>query len=67
MPVLIKKQAETDSKFGCKPGERSVETLINYGVVNINKPAGPSSHQIADYVQKILNIEKSGHSGTLEN
>lgn len=43
-----------------------VEELINYGIVNIDKPPGPTSHQVSDFVQKILKIKKSGHSGTLD-
>ena len=35
-------------------------------LVNIDKNKGPTSHQIADYVKKILKINKAGHSGTLE-
>ncbi len=64
--ILEKKAATTNPEWGCKPEERSVEKLIQYGIVNLNKPSGPSSHQVADYVQKILNIKKSGHSGTLD-
>lgn len=64
--ILVKKEAETDPKYGLNPEKRSVEQLIQYGVVNINKPSGPTSHQVSDYVQKILNINKAGHSGTLE-
>jgi len=64
--VLTKKEAETDPSCGCKPEERPVEILINYGVVNINKPKGPTSHQAAEYVQRILHINKAGHSGTLD-
>ena len=63
--ILIRREAETDSSYGKKPEERSVEELIHYGVINLNKFAGPSSHQISDYVQKILGIQKAGHSGTL--
>jgi len=44
----------------------TVEELINYGIVNIDKPPGPTSHQVADFVKKILKIKKSGHSGTLD-
>ncbi|MCK4589366.1 MAG: RNA-guided pseudouridylation complex pseudouridine synthase subunit Cbf5 [Nanoarchaeota archaeon] len=40
--------------------------LVNYGIVNIDKPPGPTSHQVSDFVQKILKIKKSGHSGTLD-
>lgn len=64
--IIIKKEAKTDTKLGCKPEERKTEEIINYGVVNINKPQGPTSHQVSDYVQKILHIKKSGHSGTLD-
>ncbi len=63
--VIVKKEASTNPEWGRKPEERSVEQLIKYGIVNLNKPSGPTSHQIADYVKKILNIGKSGHAGTL--
>ena len=64
--ILVKKNAKTSSKFGENPFERPVEKLIEYGIVNIDKPKGPTSHQMSAYVQKILNINKSGHSGTLD-
>ena len=64
--VIIKQEAETNTKYGLNPHNRGIETLINYGIVNINKNQGPTSHQVSDYVQKILNIKKAGHSGTLE-
>lgn len=64
--VFVKKESGTSEKFGCYPEKRSVEELISYGVVNINKSQGPTSHQVADYVKKILFIDKAGHSGTLE-
>ncbi|MEA3514859.1 MAG: RNA-guided pseudouridylation complex pseudouridine synthase subunit Cbf5 [Nanoarchaeota archaeon] len=64
--VFIRKEMKTDPKFGCKPGKRPVDELINYGVININKPKGPTSHQVSAYAQKILGIKKAGHSGTLD-
>ena len=39
--VLVKKEATSDPKFGCEPDRRSVERLINYGIINLNKPSGP--------------------------
>ena len=62
--LFIKK--ESTSEQGINPESRSVEELINYGIINLNKPRGPSSHQISAYVQQILGIDKSGHSGTLD-
>jgi tRNA pseudouridine(55) synthase len=64
--ILTKKEAKTDAKLGCKPEKRTTEEIITYGVVNVNKCQGPTSHQISDFVQKILHIDKSGHSGTLD-
>lgn len=64
--ILVRKESETNPSLGCKPEDRKTEEIINYGIVNIDKPKGPTSHQVADYVQKILDIAKSGHSGTLD-
>jgi len=64
--ILVKKEAKTDESLGCRPEERKTKDIINYGVVNVHKSRGPTSHQVSDYVQKILNINKSGHSGTLD-
>jgi H/ACA ribonucleoprotein complex subunit 4 len=64
--TLIKKHAETSEKFGKSPEKRTVEELIDFGIINVDKPEGPTSHQVSAYVQKILGIKKSGHSGTLD-
>ncbi len=64
--VIVRKEAKTDNRYGCRQEERSAEEIINYGIVNIDKPKGPTSHQVSDYVKKILGIEKAGHSGTLD-
>ncbi|MDD5773142.1 MAG: tRNA pseudouridine(55) synthase TruB [bacterium] len=36
------------------------------GILNINKPAGMTSHDVVDYIRRITNIEKVGHTGTLD-
>ena len=64
--IITKKKSATDKAYGCNPEERPVENLIEYGVINLNKPKGPTSHQVADFVQRILHIKKAGHSGTLD-
>ena len=64
--ILIRKEIQADSDSENSPESRKIEDLIQYGIINIDKPQGPTSHQVADYVQKILNISKSGHSGTLD-
>jgi H/ACA ribonucleoprotein complex subunit 4 len=60
------KESETDLEMASNPEKESIKQLINYGIININKPQGPTSHQTTDYVKKILNIKRAGHSGTLD-
>lgn len=62
--VFIKKPAA--GQWGKPPEERTPEELFNYGIINVDKPKGPSSHQVADYLKKILGISRAGHSGTLD-
>lgn len=64
--ILVRKQAETSPKFGKKPEERTTPEHIKNGIVNIDKPAGPTSHQVSGYVKQILHLNKAGHSGTLD-
>lgn len=61
---LIKKPAE--GLFGEEPEKRTITKLLDYGIVVIDKPKGPTTHQIADFVKNILEIKKCGHSGSLD-
>ena len=54
------------SEVGCIPKERSVSELLKTGYIVIDKPVGPSSHEVASYASKILGISKAGHTGTLD-
>lgn len=64
--VLIKTEDRTNPKFGHKPSERPAEEYIKYGVINLNKPAGPTSHEVAAWTKKILKLTAIGHGGTLD-
>ena len=57
---------EAVGEIGCEPYSRTVDELLSFAVVNIDKQAGPTSHQVSDYVQKILGLKKARHSGTLD-
>lgn len=59
-------ESVTDDRFGYYPYYRPIPILFDYGLVLIDKPSGPTSHEVASWVKRILNIEKSGHSGTLD-
>jgi len=64
--VITLRGAKTDSKFGCFPEKRPITELLTSGIVILNKPKGPTSHQVAHMLKKILKISKAGHSGTLD-
>ncbi len=64
--LLLKSAARTDPRYGVAPDKRQIRDYINMGVVNIDKPSGPTSHEVVAWVKKILNLRIAGHSGTLD-
>jgi H/ACA ribonucleoprotein complex subunit 4 len=63
---IVKIQVKTNPNYGKSPNERSINELINSGVINLDKPSGPTSHQVDSWIKEIFNIEKVGHGGTLD-
>jgi H/ACA ribonucleoprotein complex subunit 4 len=64
--LLVKSQDNTDFNYGLEPERRSIDTLLQYGVINLDKPKGPTSHEVVSWVRKILQIPLAGHGGTLD-
>ncbi len=64
--LLTKAEDRTDPKYGCKPSERPAKQYIKFGTINLDKPAGPTSHEVAAWVKKIMKLEAIGHGGTLD-
>nr|XP_027202131.1 H/ACA ribonucleoprotein complex subunit CBF5-like [Dermatophagoides pteronyssinus] len=73
-PLLLKNYGDlnvrtghyTPLAYGSSPLKRSIAEYIDSGVINLDKPANPSSHEVVSWVKRILNCEKTGHSGTLD-
>jgi H/ACA ribonucleoprotein complex subunit 4 len=63
---LIRVAAKTNPHYGKSPDDRSVKELLNNGFITLDKPAGPTSHQVVAWVKEILAVEKAGHGGTLD-
>ena len=36
------------------------------GCINLDKPSNPSSHEVVAWIKRILKVDKTGHSGTLD-
>jgi len=60
------------------PADRSAAELLAFGVVNLDKPAGPSAHQVAGWVRDLAadaaadlapegpTVDRAAHAGTLD-
>ena len=48
------------------PGERSVDELLAFGVVNLDKPPGPSAHQVSAWARDAAGVDRAAHAGTLD-
>ncbi|KAJ9580617.1 hypothetical protein L9F63_024205, partial [Diploptera punctata] len=56
----------TPLPFGSSPLKRDIHEYVRSGYLNLDKPANPSSHEVVAWVKRILKVEKTGHSGTLD-
>ena len=64
--LLVRAEDSTNPKYGHRPQDRSAEDYIKYGTINLDKPAGPTSHEVAAWVKKIMHLSGIGHGGTLD-
>jgi len=51
---------------GYSPTKRPLDLHVRTGFINLDKPANPSSHEVVAWIKRILRVEKTGHSGTLD-
>ena len=54
------------SNHGIDPENLSIEQRLASGFILLDKPPGPTSHQIASWVRDLLGLERLGHGGTLD-
>jgi len=59
-------QDVTNDKYGTYYDKRSLDQLLKYGFILLDKPPGPTSHETVAWLKRILKIPKAGHSGTLD-
>ena len=51
---------------GATPLKRPLKEYLDSGIINLDKPANPSSHEVVAWIRRILRVDKTGHSGTLD-
>ncbi len=64
--LIILSEENSDAKFGHVPESRPLKEYLKYGFVALDKPQGPTSHEVVAWVRKIFGVERAGHSGTLD-
>ncbi|GFQ69683.1 hypothetical protein TNCT_72811 [Trichonephila clavata] len=73
-PLLLKNISNLNVKTchytplpnGSSPLKRALVDYLMSGFINLDKPANPSSHEVVAYIKRILEVPKTGHSGTLD-
>ena len=57
--LITKSKSITNPEYGCKPEEREITDYISKGVINLDKPSGPTSHEVDSWVKRILKLDKT--------
>lgn len=64
--MVVLDEEPTDPSYGWRPSERPIPSMLEYGLIPLDKPRGPTSHEVVAWTKKLLGVEKAGHSGTLD-
>jgi H/ACA ribonucleoprotein complex subunit 4 len=56
----------TPLPHGASPLKRDIKEYVKSGFICLDKPANPSSHEVVAWIKRILRVDKTGHSGTLD-
>ncbi len=64
--MLVKDPDAIPDKWGVRPSDRSLGELLRGGVIALDKPPGPTSHQVTAWARDALHLDKIGHGGTLD-
>ncbi|KAI6879543.1 Centromere/microtubule-binding protein [Hortaea werneckii] len=64
--LLVRTGHFTPIPAGCTPLNRDLKSYVSSGVINLDKPSNPSSHEVVAWLKRILRVDRTGHSGTLD-
>ncbi len=54
------------NKLNIQNTEKPIQELINFSIINLNKPPHITSFGVVDRIRKIFDIKRVGHFGTLD-
>jgi len=64
--IVAKTETDTNRTLGYDPYARPMALHIRFGMINLDKPSGPSSHEVVAWVKRMLGLKHAGHGGTLD-
>jgi len=64
--VVVRAEEVADPSLGTDPSGRPLEVYVKYGLIVVDKQAGPTSHEIVAWVKRLLELDRAGHGGTLD-
>jgi len=64
--MIMKDESAMSDRWGKRPSDRSIGELLSAGVIALDKPTGPTSHQVTAWAKEMLGMDKMGHGGTLD-
>ncbi|KAH8607839.1 DKCLD domain [Trypanosoma vivax] len=73
-PLLLKNYHKLNVRYshftvmesGWSPLRRPLAEYVKCGMINLDKPSNPSSHEVVSWIKRILKCEKTGQAGTLD-
>ncbi len=63
---MSENRAVPDDGYGVRPSERTMEEMLDTSLIIIDKPCGPTSHQVSAWTAAMIGVGKAGHAGTLD-
>ncbi len=63
---IVIREEETSPEYGVLPYQRPINEHIVNGVINLDKPPGPTSHEVVAWIKKMFGLKRAGHGGTLD-
>lgn len=64
--LTVVEAASSDPRYGKRPEARTLAERCASSFVLVDKPDGPSSHQVAAWVRDMFKAPRAGHAGTLD-
>ncbi len=63
---IVLREEDTSPDYGTLPYQRPIREHIVNGVLNLDKPPGPTSHEVVAWIKKMFGLSRAGHGGTLD-